>query len=124
MSDISNPTYRDLLPFGQIEERHTSDFVEREVIMNVLGFKETLAESREIAFDDVLTIHVPPLHGMVVLKLISWSDRPEIRLADLEDIYRIVKHYYDIAGDAVYAQLPPAKRSLQILLNHFFSWKV
>jgi len=92
----------DLLPFGQIEERHTLNFAEREVMMNVLGFKETLAESREIAFDDVLTIHVPPLHGMVVLKLISWSDRPEIRLTDLEDIYRIVKHYYDAAGDAVF----------------------
>ncbi|MBA4146315.1 MAG: hypothetical protein C0523_11155, partial [Cytophaga sp.] len=55
-----------------------------------------------IKLDDVLTVHVPPLHGMVVLKIVSWSDRPEVRSKDFEDIYRIVKHYYEVEGDAVF----------------------
>jgi predicted nucleotidyltransferase len=52
--------------------------------------------------NDVFTINVPPLHGMVILKLISWSDRPETRATDLDDIFRIVKHYYDIEGENVF----------------------
>lgn len=102
---LYHPTYNaaiDLLPFGQIEESDTNNFEEREIIMNVLGFKETLAEPSIILLDDVLVVEVPPLHGMVVLKLIAWSDRPEIRANDLEDIYRIVKHYYDVVGEAIF----------------------
>ncbi len=92
----------DLLPFGQIEENDTINFTEREVLINVLGFKETLEDPNTIKLDDVLSVKVPPLHGMVVLKLISWSDRPEVRGNDLEDIFRIVKHYYEMEGDAVF----------------------
>jgi predicted nucleotidyltransferase len=102
---LFNLTYNvaiDILPFGQIEEHHTLNFTEREVIMNVLGFKETLSQHKEVLVDDVFTINVPPLHGMVILKLISWSDRPEIRATDLDDIFRIVKYYYDTEGDAVF----------------------
>ncbi len=92
----------DVLPFGQIEENDTINFTEREVIMNVLGFKETLEESKTIQVDDVLSIQVPPLHGMIILKLIAWSDRPEIRATDLDDIYRIVKHYFDVESEAIF----------------------
>lgn len=70
--------------------------------MNVLGFKETLADPSIVLLDDVLTVEVPPLHGMVVLKFISWSDRPEVRVSDLGDIYRIVKHYYDVVGEGIF----------------------
>ena len=94
----------DLLPFGQIEENDTVSFTEREVIMNVLGFKETLEEAKEISVDHTFSILVPPLHGMVVLKLISWSDRPEVRANDLEDIYRIVSHYCDIESKSLYSE--------------------
>jgi predicted nucleotidyltransferase len=102
---LFHPVYNvaiDVLPFGEIEEHHTLNFTEREVVMNVLGFKETLSQYKEILVDDVFTINVPPLHGMVILKLISWSDRPEIRATDLDDIFRIIKYYYDTEGDAVF----------------------
>jgi predicted nucleotidyltransferase len=92
----------DLLPFGEIEQSDTINFTEREITMNVLGFKEILEQSTEVSLDNALSIQVPPLHGMVILKLIAWSDRPEIRVTDLEDIYRIIKHYYDITGEAVF----------------------
>lgn len=102
---LFHPEYNaaiDLLPFGQIEENDTVNFEQRETIMNVLGFKETLAEPSVVLLNDVLTVEVPPLHGMVVLKLIAWSDRPEIRGSDLEDIFRIVKHYYDVVGESIF----------------------
>ena len=92
----------DLLPFGQIEQSDTVNFTEREVTMNVLGFKETLEHPNKVILDDTLSIQVPPLHGMVMLKLISWSDRPEVRVTDLEDIYRIISHYFDTESDSIF----------------------
>jgi len=94
----------DLLPFGQIEQSDAANFTEREITMNVLGFKETLEDPHVIPLDDTLSIHVPPLHGMVVLKLISWSDRPEMRASDLDDIYRIVSHYFDSESDSIFRE--------------------
>ncbi len=94
----------DLLPFGEIEENDTINFTERSVDLVVLGFKETLEEAKRISIDDNFSVQVPPLHGMIILKLIAWSDRPEHRATDLEDIYRIVKHYYDAEIDEVFEE--------------------
>ncbi|MCB9230728.1 MAG: SRPBCC domain-containing protein [Bacteroidia bacterium] len=33
---------------------------------------------------------------MIILKLVAWSDRPEVRDNDLEDILRIIEKYYDL----------------------------
>ncbi len=93
----------DLLPFGQIEQSETVNFTEREITMNVLGFKEALAQPNEVILDETLSIQVPPLHGMVMLKLISWSDRPEVRLTDLDDIYRILSYYFDTESDSIFS---------------------
>lgn len=92
----------DLLPFGQIEEDNTIKFTDRSVDLIVLGFKEILGETKTISIDENLFVQVPPLHGMIILKLIAWSDRPEHRNTDLEDIYRIVKHYYDVETASVF----------------------
>ncbi len=104
---LYHPTFNvaiDLLPFGEIEEKDTIKFTERSVDLVVLGFKETLEEAKTISIDDNVSVQVPPLHGMIILKLIAWSDRPEHRATDLEDIYRIVKHYYDAEIDAVFEE--------------------
>lgn len=102
---LYHPAYNvvvDLLPFGQIEENDTIKFTDRSVDLIILGFKEILGETKTISIDENLFVQVPPLHGMIILKLIAWSDRPEHRTTDLEDIYRIVKHYYDIETDSVF----------------------
>jgi predicted nucleotidyltransferase len=102
---LYHPAYNvaiDLLPFGQIEENDTINFTDRSVDLIVLGFKEILGETKTISIDENLFVQVPPLHGMIILKLIAWSDRPEHRTTDLEDIYRIVKHYYDVETNSVF----------------------
>ena len=91
----------DLLPFGGIEENDTVNFTERQVDLVVLGFKETLSETDTIRFDQSYAVQVPPLAGMVVLKLIAWSDRPEMRDTDLDDIYRIVSVFHDLSFDEI-----------------------
>ncbi|TVQ06728.1 MAG: hypothetical protein EA359_00800 [Balneolaceae bacterium] len=85
----------DLLPFGEIEERGTIGFNDRTTDLHVLGFKEVLEDTSEINLGEI-KVRVPPLPGMIVLKLVAWSDRPEVRHNDLYDILRIIEHYNDL----------------------------
>jgi predicted nucleotidyltransferase len=45
---------------------------------------------------------VSTLPAIVLLKLIAYDDRPEIRSKDLNDIGNIVQQYHDIAGDDLF----------------------
>ena len=90
----------DLLPFGQIEEKDTVGFNERYTDLHVLGFKEVLSETEQVPIEEKIA-QIPPLHGMIILKLISWSDRPEERDNDLKDILIIIKNYYEIEWDEI-----------------------
>ena len=85
----------DLLPFGKIEESGTIGFNNRTTDLHVLGFKEVLEDTTEINLGEI-KVRVPPLAGMILLKLVAWSDRPEVRNNDLYDILRIIEHYNDI----------------------------
>lgn len=90
----------DVLPFGEIEEEFTMNFNKRNIDLHVLGLKEVLADAREIYIDEKL-VQIPPLPGMVILKLIAWSDRPEDRDQDPGDILKIIEHYFDYNYDEI-----------------------
>lgn len=90
----------DLLPFGEIEENYTVNFNERYTDLHVLGFSEVLEEAVQVEIEEKIA-NIPPLSVMVILKLIAWSDRPEERENDLEDILRIIQHYYDLKWDEI-----------------------
>jgi len=93
----------DILPFGEIEENDTIDFNKRYSDLHVLGFKEVLEKPQSIQIDDKIA-QIPPLPGMVLLKLIAWSDRPEDRENDLSDILKIIQTYYDLEFDEIVDQ--------------------
>lgn len=93
---IYHPKYNaavDLLPFGEIEENDTINFNERYTDLHVLGFKEVLEDTKTVEIENKIA-KIPSLHGMVILKLISWSDRPEERVDDPQDILRIIESYF------------------------------
>jgi predicted nucleotidyltransferase len=90
----------DLLPFGQIEENDTMDFNKRNSDLHIIGFKEVLEEAVPVQIEESIA-QIPPLHGMVILKLIAWSDRPEERDNDLQDILLIIKKYFEIEFDEI-----------------------
>lgn len=90
----------DILPFGEIEEQDTVQFNERYSDLHVLGFKEVLEESNEVQIEEKI-VNIPPLPGMIILKLLAWSDRPEERENDLSDILRIIDHYFDNNFDEI-----------------------
>ena len=90
----------DILPFGEIEENYTANFNERNTDLHVLGFREVMEEAIPVQIEEKIA-NIPPLSGMVILKLIAWSDRPEERENDLSDILRIIQHYYDLKWDEI-----------------------
>lgn len=90
----------DLLPFGEIEEKDTVHFNKRYLDLHVLGFKEVLENPEEVYIEEKI-VNIPPLPGMVVLKLVAWSDRPEERENDLADILRIIEHYFEHNYDEI-----------------------
>lgn len=89
----------DLLPYGEIEENNTVNFVERKTELHVLGYKEILPNSQQYEIEG-RTFQAPPLPGMVILKLVAWSDRPEKRGNDLYDVIKIIDHYNEIEFEA------------------------
>ncbi len=101
---LYHPKYNiaiDLLPFGQIEENDTANFNERYTDLHVLGFKEVMQHAVPVAIEEKFA-QIPPLHGMVILKLIAWNDRPEERDNDLKDILLIIKEYFDFNSDEIF----------------------
>ena len=84
----------DILPFGDIEEQDTMQFNERYSDLHILGFKEVLEDSEQVQIEEKI-VNIPPLAGMIILKLIAWSNRPEERENDLSDILRIIEYYFD-----------------------------
>lgn len=90
----------DLLPFGEIEEKNTVNFNERNVDLHWLGFGEVMEEAVQVEIEEKIA-NIPPLEGMVILKLIAWSDRPEERDDDLPDILKIIQHYYNLKWDEI-----------------------
>ncbi len=93
-------TVIDLLPFGEIEEEGTVTFTERETELSVIGMKEVSEHTVDAELEE-LTIKVSPLEGIVILKLISFSEKPE-RKKDLDDISEILSNYFDINQDRFY----------------------
>ena len=94
-------TVLDLLPFGEIEEDGTVKFTERETELSVIGMKEVSAFAVGVTFEE-LTIKVSPLEGIMILKLISFCEKPE-RKKDLDDISQILRNYFDMNQERFYA---------------------
>lgn len=83
----------DVLPFGEIEENYTVNFDKRNTDLHVLGFSEVMSESTQVQIEETI-VNIPTLQGIIILKLIAWSDRPEERENDLGDILSIISRYY------------------------------
>ena len=92
------------MPFGEIEENYTVNFDKRNVELSVLGYRELNDElqSYYIDADKSVSIPVPPLHGVFILKLLSWDDKKLDREKDLKDLYQILIHYWSFAEEEAY----------------------
>lgn len=104
---IHDPTNTvvDLLPFGEIEEEGTVKFTDRKTELSVVGFQDVLKNPTIKRLDDQTTVQVTPLEGLLILKFISFEEKPE-RTKDLDDIHDILINYFEINVERFYNNLP------------------
>ncbi|WP_343330529.1 nucleotidyl transferase AbiEii/AbiGii toxin family protein [Polaribacter staleyi] len=96
-------TVLDLMPYGKIEQEYTVNFTERDITLTVLGFKEVGQHIEKVNIkEENYTLPVSPVEGIIILKLISWENKPELRTKDLEDISFMLKHAWDLYEDEAY----------------------
>lgn len=93
-------TVVDILPFGQVEEEGTIKFTDRKTELSVIGMEEVLEGAINIKHEG-FDVKVPPLVGIMALKLISWKEKPD-RTKELDDIYEIINNYFETAQDSFY----------------------
>ncbi len=96
-------TQVDLIPFGELENEGVvtvrgTGFTS----MNVEGFQEVYEQASEEIHTGDLDFKVCTLAGIVILKLIAWDDRPEMRRDDIDDIAEILKNYFHFNSDAIF----------------------
>lgn len=95
----------DLLPFGNIEDENAKVSLEGTGLtsLNMPGFKEIYQSGLpEIELEGEHRFKFCTLPGIVILKLIAWEDRPEIRRDDLKDILTILTHFFEMFTDQIY----------------------
>ena len=96
-------TQVDLIPFGELEKEgvvtvNGTGFTS----MNVEGFMEVFVQASEEIKTEDQQFKVCTLAGIVILKLIAWDDRPEMRGTDIDDIADIIKNYFHFNSDVIW----------------------
>jgi predicted nucleotidyltransferase len=97
----------DLIPFrGVTADDGTIEWPpSRDIVMNVAGFQEALASSIPIQIEKNLIVRVASIPGLMLLKLVAWSDRGRETDKDAADIYRLLTAYADAGNtDRLYEQ--------------------
>lgn len=96
----------DILPFGgiEIDDRVVIDGVGMTSIY-VNGFSEVFnIGTREVELSTGHIFKVATLSSIILLKLISFDDRPEMRAKDARDIGNILYHFFEIENDLMYSE--------------------
>jgi len=94
----------DLLPFGLIEIEGKKIIDSNGMVhTNISGFMEVYDIAlKEVVFEDEYTFKVCTLAGILILKLIAYEDRPEMRTKDIQDIGAIIINYFEMESELIY----------------------
>lgn len=96
-------TVIDLMPYGEIEEEYTVTFTDRNLTLSALGLKEVGEKAERFSpIEESYNLPVTPVEGIFILKLVAWSDKPENRTKDLEDIAFLLKHAWALYENEAY----------------------
>lgn len=88
----------DLLPFGRIEDEQRRVTISGTgfTSVHVDGFREPYQERLPEIELETHRFKIATLPGIVLLKLIAWQDRPEVRKDNIKDIADILNHFFDM----------------------------
>jgi len=97
-------TVVDILPFGGISIDDGVKMVGQGLAnIRVDGFKEVFdAGTEPLTMTTGHRFKTATLPAIVLLKLIAYDDRPEVRLKDASDIASILKNFFDLQSNLVY----------------------
>ena len=84
-------TVIDLLPFGGIEENKMVSFLNGKIELSTVGMEQVAEEIEMFEHPEGFSIPFSPAHGLVILKLIAWSEKQEIREKDLGDTANLLR---------------------------------
>lgn len=95
----------DLLPFGAIaDEKGQVELKARQAfVLELPGIEEVYPFAETIETQEGLQLKVASLPGVILLKLIAWSDRPE-RQKDIRDIDHILNNFMNLHWDEISAE--------------------
>lgn len=99
-------TQVDLLPFGAIEDDNRKVTITGTgfTTVDVPGFSEVYEEGLpQMELAERHQFKCCTLPGIVLLKLIAWDDRPEVRRDDIIDISDILHHFFDMYDEEIWS---------------------
>lgn len=124
-------TQIDLIPFGDLEKNGevTVSNGRGFTSMNVEGFKEVFNKATiDVEIDNKNQFKVCTLPGIVVLKLIAWDDRSEMRSNDIRDISEILIHYFNFNDEIIWEKhsdlFPEKETDLMLIAARFMGREI
>lgn len=99
-------TLIDLLPYGGIAGNNLVQLPGTGTELSVVGLAEVGEEIQEFEHPEGFALPVSPAHGVVILKLISWSERSE-RTKDLRDIKELLQATWDLYAEELFQEGSP-----------------
>lgn len=96
----------DILPFGEIEIDDSVTFVGGALDkIKVNGFMEVYQTgTQDLLLDTGHQFNVATLPSIVLLKIVAYDDRPEMRSKDARDIADIIHHFFDLQPTLIYSE--------------------
>jgi predicted nucleotidyltransferase len=95
----------DLLPFGEIENVEGRVIVDGKGFTNISvpGFYDIYKnELATLNVESVTSFNICSLTDIIILKLLAWGDRPEVREKDITDIGEILYSYFEMHDNYIY----------------------
>ncbi len=93
----------DLLPFAVLEDEVVTTSGLGSTNISLLGFKEVYEEGLPLLdLEGEHQFKFCTLQGIVLLKLIAWDDRSEMRRDDIKDISDILNHFFDMYDNEIW----------------------
>jgi len=94
----------DLLPFGAIEQEDRTVRFDGLGLTTIStqGLAEAYHASQAVHLGEEKTFKVCTLPGLIILQLIAWQDRSDVRPKDAQDVGYILEKYFDIATQEIY----------------------
>lgn len=90
---IVEGTEVDVVPYGGIEQEDRRIVWPDDHEMNVLGFREAVSTAQVVLLPDGVTIRIPSIPALALLKLLAWEDRHHDDTRDALDLATMIEWY-------------------------------